>query len=57
MAVLIFVFITGFIDFIVSPSLEVCGDMLDRILHHLESHKDGVIAEDSSGKFNSVFSL
>lgn len=42
---------TGFIDFIVSPSLEVCGDMLDRILHHVESHKDGVIAEDSTGKY------
>ncbi|CAL1294416.1 unnamed protein product [Larinioides sclopetarius] len=38
----------GFIDFIVSPSLEVCGDMLDRILRHVEGHKDGVIAEDST---------
>ncbi|GBM65022.1 hypothetical protein AVEN_238764-1, partial [Araneus ventricosus] len=40
----------GFIDFIVSPSLEVCGDMLDRILRHVEGHKDGVIAEDSTGE-------
>ncbi|KFM58335.1 Calcium/calmodulin-dependent 3',5'-cyclic nucleotide phosphodiesterase 1B, partial [Stegodyphus mimosarum] len=38
----------GFIDFIVSPSLEVCGDVLDRILHHVEGNKDGVIAEDST---------
>ncbi|GIY48096.1 hypothetical protein CDAR_483521 [Caerostris darwini] len=38
----------GFIDFIVSPSLEVCGDMLDRILRHVDGHKDGVIAEDST---------
>ncbi|GFT24959.1 hypothetical protein NPIL_336581 [Nephila pilipes] len=38
----------GFIDFIVSPSLEVCGDMLDRVLRHVEGHKDGVIAEDST---------
>lgn len=38
----------GFIDFIVSPSLEVCGDMLDRVLHHVEPHKDSVIAEDST---------
>ncbi|XP_042898223.1 dual specificity calcium/calmodulin-dependent 3',5'-cyclic nucleotide phosphodiesterase 1A isoform X3 [Parasteatoda tepidariorum] len=38
----------GFIDFIVSPSLEVCGDMLDRVLRHMEGHKDGTIAEDTS---------
>lgn len=44
--------IAGFIDFIVSPSLEVCGDMLDRVLNHLESHKDGVIAEDSTSKIS-----
>ena len=42
----------GFIDFIVSPSMEVCGDLLDRIYQSLQSMScvSESIQEEESGK-------
>lgn len=48
-------FLEGFIDFIVEPSLHVCGDMIDQILED-ELNSTSSTPEESivSGKRNSI---
>ena len=43
----------GFIDFIVSPSMEVCGDLLDRIYQSLQSMScvsESILEQEDGGK-------
>ncbi|XP_074602242.1 phosphodiesterase 1c isoform X4 [Brevipalpus obovatus] len=38
----------GFIDFIVAPSLEVCGDLLDRVQHSIDTARHSSASSDDN---------
>ncbi len=41
-------FWTGFIDFIVGPTMELCGDLIDRVLIHV--HGSQTVQQEASDK-------